>query len=149
MLKQKLYQSLQNVDLLQACQCHFSSLGLSYKLSISNLLSAIVRTCKKQILTSFAVKPSSDLLLELQKSLLSASSAALTDLVEGRKQDGTVALQEAAEQLQEPVFEALKSLQPSIDGFGRQLPFIYPFRQQKKHAKAMTSTSAPAGSQTL
>ena len=93
-----------------------------------------------------AVKQASDLLLELRHSLLSASSDALTDLMSKRNNDGTLALPETREQVQEPLQTALESLQPSVDDFGRQLPFIYPFRQQRKRAKEAANSSVAAGS---
>ena len=81
--------------------------------------------------------------------MLSASSAALTDLMSGRNNDGTVALPESKQQVQEAVHTALESLQPSVDDFGRQLPFIYPFRRQRRRAKETASSLAAAGSTTL
>lgn len=77
--------------------------------------------------------------------MLSASSEALKDLVEGRNEDGTVQLPEAGQQLQEPIFAALETLQPVVDSFGRQLPFIYPYREQRRRAKEASSSSTPAG----
>ncbi len=91
------------------------------------------------------VKQASDLLAEVRQSLLSARSEALTDLVEGRKDDGTVLLPEAEQQLQEPVAAVLETLQPITDDFGRQLPYIYLFRQQRRLAKEASSSSVAIG----
>lgn len=79
--------------------------------------------------------------MEVRRGLLTVRHVGLSEVMGGRKEDGSVA-EGDDEQQQEQMQSALQSLKPESDEFGRQLQWHFTFRRRKRLAREASEPTA-------